>query len=151
MQDEKSDSLSSSAILEMTADVVAVYAGNNSVPAVELTKAINAVHASLTSLNDDGGAPAEPPKPAVSIRRSVRPDYIICLEDGKKLKMLKRHLPRLLTYFRFAITNAKAEAFNSTVQFLKAAARGFRSFESYRIRILFYCGKLDLAPDGISH
>jgi predicted transcriptional regulator len=76
----------------MTADVVAVYAGNNSVPAVELTKAINAVHASLTSLNDDGGAPAEPPKPAVSIRRSVRPDYIVCLEDGKKLKMLKRHL-----------------------------------------------------------
>jgi predicted transcriptional regulator len=92
MQDEKSDSLSSSAILEMTADVVAAYAGNNSVPAVELTKAINAVHASLTSLNDDGGAPAEPPKPAVSIRRSVRPDYIVCLEDGKKLKMLKRHL-----------------------------------------------------------
>jgi predicted transcriptional regulator len=92
MQDEKSDSLSSSAILEMTADVVAAYAGNNSLPALELTKAINAVHASLTSLNDDGGAPAEPPKPAVSIRRSVRPDYIICLEDGKKLKMLKRHL-----------------------------------------------------------
>jgi predicted transcriptional regulator len=76
----------------MTADVVAAYAGNNSLPAVELTKAINAVHASLTSLNDDGGAPAEPPKPAVSIRRSVRPDYIVCLEDGKKLKMLKRHL-----------------------------------------------------------
>jgi predicted transcriptional regulator len=92
MQDEKSDSLSSSAILEMTADVVAAYAGNNSLPALELTKAINAVHASLTSLNDDGGASAEPPKPAVSIRRSVRPDYIICLEDGKKLKMLKRHL-----------------------------------------------------------
>ena len=92
MQDEKSDSLSSSAILEMTADVVAAYAGNNSVPAVELTKAISAVHASLTSLNDDGGAPAEPPKPAVSIRRSVRPDYIVCLEDGKKLKMLKRHI-----------------------------------------------------------
>ena len=92
MQDEKSNSLSSSAILEMTADVVASYVGNNPLPSVELTKAINTVYDSLTSLNDDGGAPAEPPKPAVSIRRSVKPDYIVCLEDGKKLKMLKRHL-----------------------------------------------------------
>ncbi len=92
MQDEKSDSLSSSAILQMTADVVASYVGNTPLPPIELTKAINAVYGSLSSLNDDGGAPAEPPKPAVSIRRSVKPDYIVCLEDGKKLKMLKRHL-----------------------------------------------------------
>ena len=92
MKDEKSDSLSSSAILRMTADVVAAYVGNNPLQTLELTKAINSVHASLASLNDDGGAPAEPPKPAVSIRRSVKPDYIVCLEDGKKLKMLKRHL-----------------------------------------------------------
>jgi predicted transcriptional regulator len=76
----------------MTADVVAAYVGNNPLPTVELTKAISAVHDSLVSLNDGGGAPAEPPKPAVSIRRSVKPDYIVCLEDGKKLKMLKRHL-----------------------------------------------------------
>ena len=92
MQDEKSDSLSSSAILQMTADVVASYVGNNPLPPVELTEAINTVYGSLSSLNDGGGAPAEPPKPAVSIRRSVKPDYIVCLEDGKKLKMLKRHL-----------------------------------------------------------
>ena len=92
MQDEKSDSLSSSAILQMTAEVVAAYVGNNPLPSIEITKAINAVHVSLTSLNDDGGAPAEPPKPAVSIGRSIKPDYIVCLEDGKKLKMLKRHL-----------------------------------------------------------
>ena len=92
MQDEKSGSLSSSAILQMTADVVASYVENTPLPPIELTKAINAVYGSLASLNDDGGAPAEPPKPAVSIRRSVKPDYIVCLEDGKKLKMLKRHL-----------------------------------------------------------
>ncbi len=92
MQDEKSDSLSSSAILQMTADVVASYVGNTPLPPIELTKAINAVYGSLSSLNDDDGTPAEPPKPAVSIRRSVKPDYIVCLEDGKKLKMLKRHL-----------------------------------------------------------
>ena len=69
----------------------------------------------------------------------------------KKAKMLKRHLDRLLTYVQHRITNAMAEGFNSKIQSLKANARGFRSFSSYRIRILFYCGKLDLLPPETSH
>ena len=59
---------------------------------------------------------------------------------------LKRHLGNLLTYLRHRITNAVTEGFNSKIQSLKAAARGFRSFENYRIRILFFCGKLNLYP-----
>jgi transposase len=61
--------------------------------------------------------------------------------------MLKKHLAGLLAYFRHRITNARNEGFNSRVQSIKSAARGFRSFENYRIRILFYCGKLDLMPE----
>jgi len=58
-------------------------------------------------------------------------------------KMLKRHLDRLLTYFRHRITNAISEGFNSRIQSIKSAARGFRAFENFRTRILFYCGKLN--------
>lgn len=65
-----------------------------------------------------------------------------------KAKMLKRHLPELLSYFRQRITNALTEGFNSKIQSIKSAARGFRAFENYRTRILFYCGKLQLAPEG---
>ena len=61
--------------------------------------------------------------------------------------MLKNHLQSLLAYFRHRITNAQSEGFNSRVQAIKFAARGFRSFENYRIRILFYCGKLNLLPE----
>jgi len=64
----------------------------------------------------------------------------------KKAKMLKRHLPNLLSYFRERITNAISEGFNSRIQSIKSSARGFRDFENYRTRILFYCGKLDLTP-----
>ena len=64
--------------------------------------------------------------------------------------MLKKHLEGLLAYFRHPITNAKSEAFNSRIQSIKSAARGFRSYENYRIRILFYCGKLKLQPE-ITH
>jgi transposase len=68
-----------------------------------------------------------------------------------KAKMLKRHLNSLLSYFRHPITNAVSEGFNSRIQAIKSAARGFRNFENYRTRILFYCGKLDLKPSGGSH
>ncbi len=60
--------------------------------------------------------------------------------------MIKRHLPNLLTYLKHRITNAVTEGLNSKIQSLKSAARGFRSFENYRIRILFFCGKLELYP-----
>lgn len=66
-------------------------------------------------------------------------------------KMLKRHLGNIVTYFRHRITNATTEGFNSRIQSIKSQARGFRAFRNYRIRILFYCGKLDLRPPGITH
>ena len=69
----------------------------------------------------------------------------------KVAKMLKKHLENTLTYFRHGITNAMSEGFNSRIQSIKSQARGFRAFENYRTRILFYCGKLKLMPDGISH
>jgi transposase len=61
-------------------------------------------------------------------------------------QMLKRHLENLLTYLRHHITNAVTEGLNSKIQSLKSAARGFRNFQNYRIRILFFCGKLALYP-----
>ncbi len=69
----------------------------------------------------------------------------------KVAKMLKRHLNNLLTYFRHGITNATSEGFNSRIQNIKSNARGFRSFKNFRTRILFYCGKLDLLPDQLTH
>ncbi|MDX2103514.1 MAG: transcriptional regulator [Alphaproteobacteria bacterium] len=80
-------------LLRMTTDVVAAYLGNNAVGADQIPDVINTV---FSSLRDVGGTVAEPKaeplKPAVPVRKSVMPDYIVCLEDGKKLKMLKRHL-----------------------------------------------------------
>jgi transposase len=69
----------------------------------------------------------------------------------KVAKMLKRHLPNLLSYFLYRITNATSEGFNSVIQAFKYAARGFRSFKNYRTRILFFCGKLDLKPQLLCH
>jgi predicted transcriptional regulator len=80
-------------LLRMTAEVVAAYVRNNVLPPAQLSEVINAVYRSLRGL--EGAAPEghqEPLKPAVPVRKSVTPEYLICLEDGKKLKMLKRHL-----------------------------------------------------------
>lgn len=77
-------------IIALTADIVASHVQNNSVAINDLPQLIRTVHDSLTSLT--GAVPAEKPQPAVAVRKSVTPDYIICLEDGRKLKMLKRHL-----------------------------------------------------------
>ncbi len=92
MSDQSTERLSSGELLRMTADVVAAYVRNNSLATNDLPGVINAVHASFLNLNRHEEGAAQPPKPAVPVRRSVTPDYIICLEDGKKLKMLKRHL-----------------------------------------------------------
>ncbi len=92
MSDDKVEALSSGEILRMTSDVVAAYVGNNELQTAELGNVIQTVHGSLSALNGHGEAVTEPQKPAISVRRSVTPDYIVCLEDGKKLKMLKRHL-----------------------------------------------------------
>ena len=69
----------------------------------------------------------------------------------KVAKMIKNHLAGLLSYFRHRITNAVSEGFNSKIQHLKSAARGFRNFTHFRTRILFFCGKLDLKPTLASH
>ena len=84
--------LTSKDILRMTSDVVASYVRNNPVASDELRGVIQAVHDSLAELNNGTANTSEAPKPAVSIRKSITPDYIVCLEDGKKLKMLKRYL-----------------------------------------------------------
>ena len=79
--------------VELTANIVSAYVGHNSVPAAEIPNLINQVHAALKRVS--GGqvaAPAEPLKPAVPVKRSVTPEYIVCLEDGHKFKSLKRHL-----------------------------------------------------------
>ena len=90
MTDNDSEKLSSSVLLRMTADIVAAYVKNNPLPTRDITGVIETVHKSLSELN---GKPSQPAlEPAVPIGRSVKPDYIVCLEDGKKLKMLKRHL-----------------------------------------------------------
>ena len=70
---------------------------------------------------------------------------------AKVAAMLKRHLSGLLSYATHRITNAASEGFNSKIQSIKSAARGFRSFENYRTRILFFCGKLDLFPSISTH
>ncbi len=80
-------------LLRMTADVVAAYVSNNTLPTAQLAEVINAVYGSLKGLEGLVAQPQpEPLKPAVPIRKSVTPEFLICLEDGKKLKMLKRHL-----------------------------------------------------------
>lgn len=80
-------------LLKLTSDIVAAYVSNNPVPVGEVPGMIKNVHATLGDLT--GAAPSEAPttqKPAVPVKKSVTPEYIVCLEDGKKLKMLKRYL-----------------------------------------------------------
>jgi predicted transcriptional regulator len=81
------------AVIEMTADIVSAYVGNNSVSATELPTLIQSVHRALAGISTGGEVvEAAPKEPAVPIRRSITPDYLICLEDGRKFKSLKRHL-----------------------------------------------------------
>ncbi|HUO12189.1 MAG TPA: MucR family transcriptional regulator [Caulobacteraceae bacterium] len=85
--DEKSE------VIEMTADIVSAYVGNNTIATGDLPALIQSVHRALTNITA-GAEPVEaaPKEPAVPIRRSITPDYLICLEDGRKFKSLKRHL-----------------------------------------------------------
>jgi predicted transcriptional regulator len=79
-------------ILSLTAKIVAAHVSKNTVPVEDLPSLIKSVHASLLGLYRPAAAAPERPQPAVPLKRSVTPDHIVCLEDGKKLKMLKRHL-----------------------------------------------------------
>ena len=79
-------------VLELTAHIVSAYVAKNSLPVAGLSELIASVAASIGGLGQPAAPAAPPPTPAVNPRRSVTPDYIICLEDGKKFKSLKRHI-----------------------------------------------------------
>lgn len=79
-------------LLTLTADIVAAHVSNNSVAVNDLPNLIQNVHSALMGISSSATAAEAKPEPKVSIRSSVKPDYIVCLEDGKKQKMLKRHL-----------------------------------------------------------
>lgn len=79
-------------LMELTADIVAAHVGNNNVSVNDLPRLISNVHGAFAALQGAGGAAEARPEPKVPIRSSVRPDHIVCLEDGRKLKMLKRYL-----------------------------------------------------------
>ena len=79
--------------IELTADIVSAYVSNNSVSAGDIPGLINQVHSALMRVSGSPAeAPSEPLKPAVPLKKSITPEYIVCLEDGKKFKSLKRHL-----------------------------------------------------------
>lgn len=79
-------------LITLTSDIVAAHVSNNSVDVSEVPTLISNVYTALAGLGNETAEAETPPEPAVSIRSSIKPDYIVCLEDGKKLKMLKRHL-----------------------------------------------------------
>jgi predicted transcriptional regulator len=81
-----------SELLALTTNIVAAHVSNNSVAVADLPRLIREVHDTLAHVGAGGGREPERPTPAVPIKKSVTPDHIVCLEDGKKLKMLKRHL-----------------------------------------------------------
>src|SRR5262249_31203756 len=87
------DNTSGGTFIQLTASIAAADVGTNSVPTAHLPASLVQVHAALPRVSSGhGDAPSEPPKPAVSLKKSITPDYIVCLEDGKKFKSLKRHL-----------------------------------------------------------
>lgn len=82
-----------SEIIEMTTDIVSAYVGNNSINAADLPSLIQNVHRALSQVTTgEDTTPQAPQEPAVSVRKSITPDFLICLEDGRKFKSLKRHL-----------------------------------------------------------
>lgn len=93
-------------LITLTADIVAAHVSNNSVAVGDLATLIANVHGALAGLSVSAEPASEPLQPAVSIRSSVKPDYIVCLEDGKKLKMLKRHL---MTHYQMTPDDYRAK------------------------------------------
>src|SRR3954453_8786546 len=88
-----SDNPASANYIELAADIVSAYVSNNSVPSGDLPSLISDIHSALVRVAGGGvKGPAEAPKPAIPVKKSVTLDYMICLEDGKKFKSLKRHL-----------------------------------------------------------
>lgn len=94
MAREGDEVIGAESALRLSADIVAAYVSNNQTPTAAIADLIRSVHTSLSTLGAEQApvAPLEKPKPAVPVSRSVQSDFIVCLEDGKKLKMLKRYL-----------------------------------------------------------
>jgi len=93
MSDDNVERVSREEILRMAVDIAAAYLSGNQVPVGQVPETITNAYSTLVELGDGiGGSTAAKPKPATTIRKSITPDYLVCLEDGKKLKMLKRHL-----------------------------------------------------------
>ncbi|MBL6928322.1 MAG: MucR family transcriptional regulator [Rhodospirillales bacterium] len=93
MNEENIETVPRDEVLRMSVDVVAAFLSNNQLPSGQIPEVIDTVFRSLNGLDGSAAeAKPEPQNPAVPVRRSVTPEFIICLEDGKKLKMLKRHL-----------------------------------------------------------
>ena len=86
------EAIAQDTLIDLTADIVAAHVSNNSVSVSDVAGLIANVHSALTGLATPKVEEVPKQEPAVSVRASVKPDYIVCLEDGKKLKMLKRHL-----------------------------------------------------------
>jgi len=79
--------------IDLTADIVSAYVSNNPTAAAEIPSLISQVHAALTRVAAGRSEPApEPARPAVPVKKSIHPDYLVCLEDGKRFKSLRRHL-----------------------------------------------------------
>lgn len=89
---EANENTGADLLIELTAEIVAAYVSNNSVAANDLPNVISQVHAALGGTTKNIEEVAEKPKPAVTVRRSIQNDHLICLEDGQKFKSLKRHL-----------------------------------------------------------
>ncbi|MFK7839075.1 MAG: MucR family transcriptional regulator [Bdellovibrionales bacterium] len=87
-----SETVSKEELLALTSEIVSSYLSNNTLPSHEIPAVIEQVFKTLSNVDQETGVHADRPKPAVPIKKSVMPDHIVCLEDGKKLKMLKRHL-----------------------------------------------------------
>jgi len=87
-----SNGSSTSGLLSLTTEIVAAHVSNNTLPIADLPQLIDQVYKTLVNAGTEQPPAVERPQPAAPIKKSVTPDYIICLEDGKKLKMLKRHL-----------------------------------------------------------
>jgi len=108
LQEKKmeNESAQNELLITLTSDIVAAHVSNNSVAVSDVATLIQNVHTALTNLSAPAPAPEVKPEPAVSVRSSIKPDYIVCLEDGKKLKMLKRHL---MTHYQMTPEDYRAK------------------------------------------
>lgn len=100
------DVINGDSLIALTADIVAAHVSNNSVAVSDLPLLINNVHNAMASLGTRPQPEVVKQEPAVSVRASIKPDHIVCLEDGKKLKMLKRHL---MTHYKMTPDDYRAK------------------------------------------